>query len=137
LSQVFDMQQFITSSAMTRLLANIFIFLVLVASLIVAAIEVMQGQPINPLIYATLSMGMVYAATILGMHSGVIAGGSGNGDSPPPLVAPLAPEPTPPKREPQPIDITRYETSKVPVIPMPPEQSSLGLLRRQYQERHA
>jgi hypothetical protein len=129
------MQQFITSSAMTRLLANIFIFLVLVASLIVAAIEVMQGQPINPLIYATLSMGMVYAATILGMHSGVIAGGSGNGDSPPPLVAPLAPEPTPPKREP--IDITRYDTSKVPVIPMePPQQSPLGLLRRQYQEQH-
>ena len=117
---------------MTRLLANIFIFLVLVASLIVAAIEVMASQPINPLIYATLSMGMVYAATILGMHSGVVASGLTPLDaSPDPVIAP------PPKKEPTPIDITRYETNKVPAIPMEPPASTLGLLRRQYQERHA
>ena len=125
------MQQFVTSSALTRLLANIFIFLVLLASLLVGALEVMANQAINSLIYATLSMGMVYAATILGMHSGVVASGLTPIDqAPDPVVSP------PPKKEPVPIDITRYETSKVPVIPMEP-QSSLGLLRRQYQERHA
>ena len=126
------MQQFVTSSAMTRLLANIFIFLVLVASLLVAAIEVMANQPINPLIYATLSMGMVYAATILGMHSGVIASGASPDPLPPPVIPPVVSPP--PKREPVPIDITRYETNKVPIIE--PPTSSLGLLRRQYQEQH-
>ena len=129
------MQQFVTSSAMTRLLANVFIFLVLVASLLVAAIEVMANQPINPLIYATLSMGMVYAATILGMHSGVIASGASPDPLPPPVVPPENATPQPPKREPTPIDITRYETSKVPAI-SPPQTSSLGLLRKQYREQH-
>ncbi len=123
------MQQFVTSSALTRLLANIFIFLVLLASLVVGAIEVMQSQPINPLIYATLSMGMVYAATILGMHSGVIASAVTPDVLPPPEM--LVP-PTPPKRDP--VDITRYETNKVPIIE--PPASTLGLLRRQYQEQH-
>ncbi len=121
------MQNFVTSSALTRLLANIFIFLVLLASLLVGALEVMANQPINPLIYATLSMGMVYAATILGMHSGVVASGLTPADPGTPGVVP------PPKRDP--IDITRYETNKVPIIPMEPT-SSLGLLRKQYREQH-
>lgn len=62
------MKDFVTSSALTRLLANIFIFLVVVASLVIACIEILQNQPIQPIVYIVVSSALTYATTIIGVH---------------------------------------------------------------------
>lgn len=65
------MTQFVQSSALTRLLANIFIFLVLVTAVFIAAWKVLNNQQIDPLCYTAIAGGMSYAINMLGVHAGV------------------------------------------------------------------
>lgn len=65
------MKDFVVSSALTRLLANIFIFLCLITCLFVGAYQVVAGQPISPICYTVISMGMSYSLMLLGVHTGI------------------------------------------------------------------
>jgi len=65
------MKDFIVSSALTRLLANLFIFLCLVIALFIAAWEIIASQPINPLVYSVVSTGLAYSLMLLGVHTGI------------------------------------------------------------------
>lgn len=65
------MKDFVVSSALTRLLANIFIFLCLVVCLFIGAYEIVMGEPINPLVYTIVSTGMAYSLMLLGVHTGI------------------------------------------------------------------
>lgn len=75
------MKEFVTSSALTRLLANVFIFLCLIVCLFIGAWEIIATQPINPICYTVVSTGMAYALMLLGVHAGAQLPTSG-----PPLV---------------------------------------------------
>ena len=66
-----DMKDFVVSSALTRLLANVFIFLSLVVCLFIGAWEIIASQPINPLVYTVISTGMAYSLMLLGVHTGI------------------------------------------------------------------
>lgn len=65
------MKDFVVSSALTRLLANIFIFLCLTTCLFVGAYQVIAGQQISPICYTVISMGMSYSLMLLGVHTGI------------------------------------------------------------------
>lgn len=65
------MKDFVVSSALTRLLANVFIFLSLVVCLFIAAWQIMMSMPINPLVYTVISTGMAYSLMLLGVHTGI------------------------------------------------------------------
>lgn len=65
------MKDFVVSSALTRLLANVFIFLCLIVCLFVGAYQVVEGQAINPLVYTIVSTGMAYSLMLLGVHTGI------------------------------------------------------------------
>lgn len=64
------MKDFIDSSALTRLLANVFMFAILLACIFAAVVEVLRGEQINPLVYTLLSLGATYSVTLLGAHVG-------------------------------------------------------------------
>jgi hypothetical protein len=61
----------VTASVMTRLLANIFVFLFLCTSLVVAAIQVINGHEVSPIIMTVLGTGIGYALHVLGINQGV------------------------------------------------------------------
>ncbi len=61
----------IAQSLLTRLLANIFVFLVLITALVVSAYDILTGQPINQLAYNVLFLGAGYALHLLGINQGV------------------------------------------------------------------
>lgn len=65
------MKDFVVSSALTRLLANVFIFMCLLISLFIAAWEIIASQPINPLCYTVVSTGLAYSLMLLGVHTGI------------------------------------------------------------------
>lgn len=60
-----------TQSVLTRFLANIFVFLVLVTALLAAGYEMLNNQPINPLLTSILATGVGYALHMLGLNQGV------------------------------------------------------------------
>ncbi len=64
------MQGFINSSALTKLLANTFIFAVMIAALVIAVYNVLNNQPINANASLLIEGGLVYAASMLGFHVG-------------------------------------------------------------------
>ncbi len=64
------MKDFINSSALTKLLANIFVFLVLVCALGIAAYDTLNGATVNPYVATLIGAGLSYAVNILGMHIG-------------------------------------------------------------------
>lgn len=64
------MTQFVTSSALTRLLANVFGFIVITAALAVFIIQTVNNQPVNPLCYSVLSTAVGYVVSILSVHTG-------------------------------------------------------------------
>jgi hypothetical protein len=64
------MSNFINSSALTKLLANVFVFLVLVMALGIAGFDALTGQAINPYVSGLIFSGLGYAGTILGFHVG-------------------------------------------------------------------
>lgn len=61
----------VSQSLMTRLLANIFAFLLLLAALAVVVYDILTGQLINQLAYNILFMGAGYALHLLGVNQGV------------------------------------------------------------------
>lgn len=61
----------ISQSLLTRLLANIFGFLLLVACLVVGMIELLNHEAINPLIYSALFTGLGFVLHALGLNQGV------------------------------------------------------------------
>lgn len=65
------MKDFVVSSALTRLLANVFIFMCLLICLFIGAFEIVEGQPINPLVYTVVSTGLAYSLMLLGVHTGI------------------------------------------------------------------
>lgn len=80
------MQDFINSSALTKLLANIFIFIVLLASTGIAVYDALTNQQINPYVSALLGGGLTYAAALLGVHVGsVVSAGVTPVSTPAPL----------------------------------------------------
>ena len=64
------MKDFINSSALTKLLANLFVFLVLVAALGIAVFDTISSQPINPYVSTLIGGGLTYAIGVLGVHIG-------------------------------------------------------------------
>ncbi len=65
------MKDFVTSSALTRLLANIFIFLCLLVCLFIGAYQIVAGQQVSPICYMVVSTGMAYSLMLLGIHTGL------------------------------------------------------------------
>lgn len=106
------MTQFIVSSALTRLLANLFVFMCLLAALIAGAVEVLGNQPINPLVYTLLSSGLIYAVSTLSVHTGVVAGG----------LTQSVPDPVPVVVDPK-IAMSKMQTANMNAIRLPPIQS--------------
>lgn len=72
----------VTMSVLTRALAIIFAFCVLMAALGLAIFELAAGQPINPLLSTVLGTGMGYALHAIGLNQGLILEPS----SPPPVT---------------------------------------------------
>lgn len=61
----------VTASILTRFLANLFIFMFLVASMIVAAVQIIQGHDVSPIIMTVLGTGIGYALHVVGINQGV------------------------------------------------------------------
>jgi ABC-type Co2+ transport system permease subunit len=64
------MKDFVTSSALTRLLANVFVFVVLVAAVGVLSYQIINNQQVNPICYSVVSGGLTYAVAMLSVHAG-------------------------------------------------------------------
>lgn len=61
----------IIQSALTRTLANVFLFLLITAALVVVSIEILTGQTINGLAQNVLTIGAGYALTLAAINHGV------------------------------------------------------------------
>lgn len=61
----------VTASILTRLLANIFVFAILVAATIVGAIELVNHEVPNSYVVLILGAGLGYAMSLLGINQGV------------------------------------------------------------------
>lgn len=64
------MSDFVNSSALTKLLANLFIFLVLTCALGIAAYDTIYHFPIDPYITTLIGGGLTYAVGLIGVHIG-------------------------------------------------------------------
>ena len=64
------MSNFVNSSALTKLLANIFVFLVMIVALSIAGFDTLKNLPLNPYVSGIIGSGLMYAGTILGFHVG-------------------------------------------------------------------
>lgn len=64
------MKDFVTSSALTRLLANVFVFVVLLGAVFVLIYQIIHDNPISPICYSVVSAGLTYAIMLLGVHTG-------------------------------------------------------------------
>lgn len=64
------MKDFINSSALTKLLANIFVFCTLICALGIAVYDTIVNMPVNPYVATLIGGGLTYAVGILGMHIG-------------------------------------------------------------------
>jgi hypothetical protein len=60
-----------TASTLTRFLANIFVFLVLLAALAVAIWDLVNGRDIPLVVQGVLTTGLGYALHVLGVNHGV------------------------------------------------------------------
>lgn len=60
----------VTQSVMTRFLANIFLFLLVISALGIAGYEIILNQPVNTIILSLLSIGAGNALAILGINHG-------------------------------------------------------------------
>lgn len=64
------MKDFVNSSALTKLLANVFVFVVLIASVGIAVYDALTTQIINPYVSTLIGGGLTYAVGLLGFHVG-------------------------------------------------------------------
>lgn len=67
-----SLQRAIDQSTLTRLLANVFLFAVLVAALAVAVLELVNQQNLNPVISTILGTGLGIAAHAAGINQGSV-----------------------------------------------------------------
>lgn len=58
-------------SILTRFLANVFIFCVLMTALVAAGYELVTKQPIDPILTSVLATGIGYGLHMLGLNQGV------------------------------------------------------------------
>lgn len=70
----------VTQSVLTRTLANLFAFMLLISALTVCCIEVIAGQPINQYVSIVLGTGIGYSLHLLGLNQGVILTAKGPDD---------------------------------------------------------
>ena len=61
---------FITGGALARLLATLFLFLVLLGAAVILSVEIVQNQSLNPYAMALVGAGLSYSRTLLGIHLG-------------------------------------------------------------------
>lgn len=61
----------VSASILTRALFNVFLFLVLVAALIIAFVDLLQGRAIPDLVQNVLWGGILAGASILGVNFGL------------------------------------------------------------------
>lgn len=61
----------VSQSLLTRLLANIFAFCVLMAALGLAVYDIVSGQALSPILTTVLGTGIGYALHLLGLNQGV------------------------------------------------------------------
>jgi hypothetical protein len=61
----------VNQSVLTRTLANIFLFLLLIDALVIASYDIISGHPINTIILSLLSIGAGNALAVLGINHGV------------------------------------------------------------------
>lgn len=66
-----NFSELVTSSVLTRALALFVLFAVMIAAIVIAAHDLLIGQPIPPDILSLLTLGLGYALTILGLNFGV------------------------------------------------------------------
>jgi len=92
---------------LTKILSTIFLFCVLVASLIVAMVDLLTGHDILPIVQDILFAGLSYTAAIVGVHTGV--------------ELPTGAPPSPPQ---QPASIHEIDTAIVPAVRLPPAEGS-------------
>lgn len=67
-----SMQAAINQSTLTRLLANVFLFAVLMTALSIAAFELLNNLPINPVISTVVGTGIGIAAHAAGINQGAV-----------------------------------------------------------------
>jgi hypothetical protein len=60
-----------SASILTRFLANVFIFMLMVAAMVVAAVQIIQGHDVSPIIMTVLGTGTGYALHVVGINQGV------------------------------------------------------------------
>lgn len=60
-----------SASILTRFLANIFIFIFLLTAMTVAAVQIIQGHEVSPIILTVLGTGTGYALHVVGINQGV------------------------------------------------------------------
>lgn len=77
-----SLSQFIASSNLTKLLAIVFLFLVLIASLAIAVYDTFVNIPINPYVTAILGAGLGAAINVLGIHQGAVTASGATGPLP-------------------------------------------------------
>jgi hypothetical protein len=72
------MTALLVGSALTRFMATLFLFLVLVGASVIVGIEIIENQPLSPYAIALVSGGLSYSLTLLGIHlgNGNTAGGA-------------------------------------------------------------
>ncbi len=61
----------VSQSLLTRFLANIFAFCVLMAALGLAVYDIVTGQALSPILTTVLGTGIGYALHLLGLNQGV------------------------------------------------------------------
>jgi hypothetical protein len=61
----------VSQSLLTRFLANIFLFVLLIAAVTVVGYEILIGQQVNQLAYNLVFVGIGYAIHLLGINQGV------------------------------------------------------------------
>jgi hypothetical protein len=110
------MTNFINSSALTKLLANLFIFFVLIAAVGIAVYDTANNLPVNSYITGLIGGGMTYAVGILGVHIGGVQALQSQQSNANQILAAAVTLP--------PVD--SQVTTKIPVVSRPPSASPTG-----------
>lgn len=67
-----NFSELVTSSVLLRTLAILIVGLTVVAAIIVGMVEMLQGLPINPIIWTIVGTGVVQALAVLNINYGVV-----------------------------------------------------------------
>jgi hypothetical protein len=108
------MTNFINSSALTKLLANLFIFVVLVAAVGIAMYDTINNLAVSSYITGLIGGGMTYAVGILGVHIGGVQALQSQQSNADQLLTAANVSPSPPTS-----DVDTQVTAKSPVVSPP------------------